>query len=141
MQSKEKILVILDDVWNKLELKDIGLSPLPSGIKLLLTSRYARICIQIADDVNSIFQIVDVKVLHEMEARNLFYELTRVSEFNVSCMKLEVRSSENVVVSPLPSNSLPKHLDLKDFQYGKTRMTVSWEESLMLTRLCKKLLR
>ncbi|KAM0013769.1 putative P-loop containing nucleoside triphosphate hydrolase, leucine-rich repeat domain superfamily [Helianthus debilis subsp. tardiflorus] len=37
--GKKKILVILDDVWEKVDIKDIGLtSPLPKGVKLLLTS-------------------------------------------------------------------------------------------------------
>ncbi|KAI3679904.1 hypothetical protein L2E82_50884 [Cichorium intybus] len=37
--GRKKVLVILDDVWETIELKDIRSSPLLNGFKLLLTSR------------------------------------------------------------------------------------------------------
>ncbi|KAJ9542069.1 hypothetical protein OSB04_028575 [Centaurea solstitialis] len=43
-KSEKGILVILDDVWEKVELGYVGLSPLPNGVKLLLTSRNEVFC-------------------------------------------------------------------------------------------------
>ncbi|GKB43218.1 NB-ARC domains-containing protein [Tanacetum coccineum] len=62
-ESKEKSLVILDDVWkeSKIKLEDIGLaSPLPKGVKLLLTSRDESICRQIAVDASSVLEVVEL---------------------------------------------------------------------------------
>ncbi|MFS8008211.1 putative P-loop containing nucleoside triphosphate hydrolase, leucine-rich repeat domain superfamily [Helianthus anomalus] len=72
-----KILVILDDVWEKVELKDIGLtSPLPNGVRLLITSRDSNICTQIAASVDLVLQLVRVDVLEEAEAQSLFSQIT-----------------------------------------------------------------
>nr|GFB78258.1 NB-ARC domains-containing protein [Tanacetum cinerariifolium] len=69
-ERKEKILVVLDDVWEKIKLEDIGLaSPLPNGVKLLLTSRNVQVCRQIAVDADSVPGVVEVLVLKEEEAR------------------------------------------------------------------------
>ncbi|KAK9080866.1 hypothetical protein SSX86_000008 [Deinandra increscens subsp. villosa] len=79
--ENRRILVILDDVWEKLELKDIGLtSPLPKGIKVLLTSRSEVVCQQIASAVGSVVQVVSVFVLNETEAQFLFFASSGVSE-------------------------------------------------------------
>ncbi|KAJ0762622.1 putative P-loop containing nucleoside triphosphate hydrolase, leucine-rich repeat domain superfamily [Helianthus annuus] len=80
-EDNEKVLIILDDVWKKIELKDIGLtSPLPKGVKLLLTSRYSDICKQVAVDANSDLQEVKVDVLEEAEAHKFFSGITGVLE-------------------------------------------------------------
>ncbi|PWA73922.1 NB-ARC domains-containing protein [Artemisia annua] len=80
-ERKEKSLVILDDVWEKIKLEDIGLaSPLPKGVKLLLTSRDVKVCQQIAVDAESVLEIVTVDVLKEGEARDFFSQITGVSE-------------------------------------------------------------
>ncbi|KAJ0654625.1 putative P-loop containing nucleoside triphosphate hydrolase, leucine-rich repeat domain superfamily [Helianthus annuus] len=80
-QDNKKVLIILDDVWEKIELKDIGLtSPLPKGVKVLLTSRKDNICKQIAVDANSDLQVVKVDVLEEAEAHNFFSGITGVLE-------------------------------------------------------------
>ncbi|KAJ0693098.1 putative P-loop containing nucleoside triphosphate hydrolase, leucine-rich repeat domain superfamily [Helianthus annuus] len=43
--GQKKILVIMDDIWKEVDLKDVGLtSPLPNGFKLLFTSRFEPIC-------------------------------------------------------------------------------------------------
>ncbi|GKD26659.1 NB-ARC domains-containing protein, partial [Tanacetum coccineum] len=84
-ESKEKSLVILDDVWkeSKIKLEDIGLaSPLPKGVKLLLTSRDESICRQIAVDASSVLEVVRVDVLKEGEARDLFCRIAEISVEN-----------------------------------------------------------
>ncbi|KAD7477064.1 hypothetical protein E3N88_00200 [Mikania micrantha] len=79
--KKSRILFILDDVWEKIELKEIGLtSPIPNGLKLLLTSRLSHICKQIAVSAHLVFEEVKVNVLEEDEARNLFFGITNVSK-------------------------------------------------------------
>ncbi|KAL8245708.1 hypothetical protein R6Q59_006924 [Mikania micrantha] len=94
--KKERILFILDDVWNKIELKDIGLtSPLPNGLKLFLTSRDSDICRQIAVSAHSYlsFKVVEVEVLTEEEAQNLFFKITNVSKedkwYDIGCQIVE----------------------------------------------------
>ncbi|XP_023758718.1 uncharacterized protein LOC111907150 [Lactuca sativa] len=79
-EGKRKVLVIFDDVWETIELKDIGLSPLPNGFKLLLTSRNENICKQIAVEANSDSTLVRVDVMEELEAHNFFWQITGVSK-------------------------------------------------------------
>ncbi|KAL8245643.1 hypothetical protein R6Q59_006859 [Mikania micrantha] len=95
-EKKERILFILDDVWQKIELKDIGLtSPLPNGLKLFLTSRDSDICRQIAVSAHShtSFKVVEVEILTEEEAQNLFFKITNVSKednrYDIGCQIIE----------------------------------------------------
>nr|XP_043631586.1 probable disease resistance protein At4g27220 [Erigeron canadensis] len=78
-ESKEKVLVVLDDVWEKVELKDVGLSPLPNGFKLLLTSQDENVCTQIAVEADSDLSVVRVNVMEESEANNFFFQISKVS--------------------------------------------------------------
>ncbi|KAD7476962.1 hypothetical protein E3N88_00098 [Mikania micrantha] len=94
--EKKRILVTLDDVWKKIELKDIGLtSPLPNGLKLFLTSRESDICRQIAVSAHShnSFKVVEVEVLTEEEAQHLFFKITNVSKednrYDIGCQIVE----------------------------------------------------
>ncbi|KAJ9551264.1 hypothetical protein OSB04_015309 [Centaurea solstitialis] len=80
-KSEKGILVILDDVWEKLELKDIGLSPLPNRVKLFLTSRYENICRTIAVlEGNLDHEVLRVEVLEQKEALQFFCQITKISE-------------------------------------------------------------
>ncbi|KAD7476988.1 hypothetical protein E3N88_00124 [Mikania micrantha] len=95
-EKKKRILFILDDVWKKIELKDIGLtSPLPNGLKLFLTSRDSDICRQIAVSAHSqtSFKVVEVEVLTEEEAQHLFFKITNVSKednrYDIGCQIVE----------------------------------------------------
>nr|XP_043622423.1 disease resistance protein At4g27190-like [Erigeron canadensis] len=72
--GKNKILVILDDVWQLVDLNNIGLTTLPNqGIdfKLLLTSRSRDVCIEMGVEANSIF---NVKLLANVEAQRFFWK-------------------------------------------------------------------
>ncbi|KAI3516599.1 hypothetical protein L1887_15521 [Cichorium endivia] len=80
LEGQKKVLVILDDLWEMIELKDIGLSTLPNGFKLLLTSRYQNVCTQIAVEAKSAFRVISVDVMEELEARNFFWENTGASK-------------------------------------------------------------
>ncbi|KAI7728779.1 hypothetical protein M8C21_031624, partial [Ambrosia artemisiifolia] len=73
-EGKKKILVILDDVWEEFDIKEIGLaSPLPNGFKLLLTSRDENVCKSMGVEASSIFRIA---ILEEPEAKTLFWEIS-----------------------------------------------------------------
>ncbi|XP_071697243.1 uncharacterized protein [Rutidosis leptorrhynchoides] len=74
--GSKKVLVILDDVWEEMDLRDIGLTaPLPKGFKLLLTSRDERVCTKMGVVPSCIFKIV---VLEESEAKKLFWEIAGI---------------------------------------------------------------
>ncbi|KVH99778.1 Disease resistance protein [Cynara cardunculus var. scolymus] len=79
-KAENGILVILDDIWEKVELKDVGLSPLPNGVKLLLTSRYEDICKSVAIESNLDLIILKVNVLEEIEAHKLLCQITGISK-------------------------------------------------------------
>ncbi|KAJ0746322.1 putative P-loop containing nucleoside triphosphate hydrolase, leucine-rich repeat domain superfamily [Helianthus annuus] len=71
--GQKKILVIMDDIWKEVDLKDVGLtSPLPNGFKLLFTSRFEHVCTQMGVRPSSIFR---VGVLNDEEAKTLFFEI------------------------------------------------------------------
>nr|XP_043633055.1 uncharacterized protein LOC122604230 [Erigeron canadensis] len=76
--GRKKILIILDDLWNIVDLKDIGLaSPFPKGFKLFLTSRDERLCGQMGVETSSILKMGG---LEEAKAKQLFWETTGLSE-------------------------------------------------------------
>ncbi|KAJ0652389.1 putative AAA+ ATPase domain, P-loop containing nucleoside triphosphate hydrolase [Helianthus annuus] len=66
----KKTLVIMDDIWSEVDLKDVGLSPLPNGFKLLFTSRFENVCARMGVKTDSVFKI---RVLDEAEAKTLFF--------------------------------------------------------------------
>ncbi|KAI7747562.1 hypothetical protein M8C21_012074 [Ambrosia artemisiifolia] len=77
LKGGENILVIMDDVWEAINLKDIGLaSPIPKGFKLLVTSRIEKDCIKMDIETKSIFKMVG---LEEQEANSFFWETVRIS--------------------------------------------------------------
>ncbi|XP_042754871.2 uncharacterized protein LOC111917409 isoform X1 [Lactuca sativa] len=82
VKLKKKVLVILDDVWETIELKDIGLSPFPNSFKLLLTSRNEIICRQIAATCNFDLKVVNVELMEELEAQNFFWKIIGAAKQN-----------------------------------------------------------
>ncbi|KAL7195443.1 hypothetical protein ACSBR1_035629 [Camellia fascicularis] len=76
LSGTKRILVILDDVWEHLELNDIGI-PFGDGhrgSKILMTSRFDNVC----NDMNAQEKFT-VEVLTEEEAWNLFEEMAGIS--------------------------------------------------------------
>ncbi|KAI7981625.1 putative disease resistance protein [Camellia lanceoleosa] len=76
-----RILVILNDVWKRLELNDIGI---PFGVnhkgcKIVMTSRSEDVCNGMDTQKN-----FKVGVLHKEEAWNLFKEMARISDEGTS---------------------------------------------------------
>ncbi|PWA38641.1 NB-ARC domains-containing protein [Artemisia annua] len=79
-QQRKKVLVIIDDLWNEFDLKDIGLmSPLPSGFKLLITSQFYYVCTKMGVNAESIFT---VGVLNDTDAKTLFFGIVGPSVGN-----------------------------------------------------------
>ncbi|KAK2978923.1 hypothetical protein RJ640_019238 [Escallonia rubra] len=68
LKNGKKILVILDDVWDKLPLEDMGLDFGDSrGCKILMTSRSERVC-----EANKCLRNFLINVLSQEEALGLF---------------------------------------------------------------------
>ncbi|KAI8534283.1 hypothetical protein RHMOL_Rhmol10G0078300 [Rhododendron molle] len=81
LKQRERILVILDDVWKKLELNGIGIpfGDANKGCKILVTSRSEEVC----NDMGA-KRKVQVQVLPREEAWNLFRETAEISEDNTN---------------------------------------------------------
>ncbi|CAI9270375.1 unnamed protein product [Lactuca saligna] len=78
--GKNKFLIILDDVWQTVDLGDIGLSPLPNqgvDFKVLLTSRNRHVCTMMGVEGNS---ILHVGLLIDSEAQRLFWQFVETSD-------------------------------------------------------------
>ncbi|CAL5423013.1 unnamed protein product [Camellia sinensis] len=79
--SVGRVLVILDDVWKRLELNDIGIpfGDNHEGCKIVMTSRSEDVCNGMDTQKN-----FKVGVLHEEEAWNLFKEMAGISDEGTS---------------------------------------------------------
>ncbi|XP_028085377.1 disease resistance protein SUMM2-like [Camellia sinensis] len=79
--SVGRVLVILDDVWKRLELNDIGIpfEEKHKGCKIVMTSRSEDVCNGMDTQKN-----FKVGVLHEEEAWNLFQEMAGISDEGTS---------------------------------------------------------
>ncbi|KAM3741667.1 hypothetical protein ACB098_07G013700 [Castanea mollissima] len=69
LEKEEKFLLILDDVWAKIDLDTLGV-PVPEvhkGCKIILTSRLKEVCRTMTTDLN-----IKVEVLNDDEAWQLF---------------------------------------------------------------------
>ncbi|KAI3517972.1 hypothetical protein L1887_06247 [Cichorium endivia] len=81
--GKTKFLIILDDVWEMVDLNDIGLTPFPNqgvDIKVLLTTRDAHVCTNMGAEANSVF---NVGLLSKLEAQNLFWQFVETSDLEL----------------------------------------------------------
>ncbi|KAM3741658.1 hypothetical protein ACB098_07G012800 [Castanea mollissima] len=69
LEKEEKFLLILDDVWAKIDLHTLGV-PMPEvhkGCKIILTSRLMEVCRTMTTDLD-----IKVEVLNDVEAWQLF---------------------------------------------------------------------
>ncbi|XP_028085381.1 disease resistance protein At4g27190-like isoform X2 [Camellia sinensis] len=76
-----RVLVILDDVWKRLELNDIGIpfGDNHKGCKIVMTSRNKDVCNSMGTHEN-----FEVGILHKEEAWNLFKEMAEISDEGTS---------------------------------------------------------
>ncbi|XP_076889970.1 disease resistance protein At4g27190-like [Bidens hawaiensis] len=86
-KNGEKILVILDDVWEEIKLKDIGLtSHFPKGFKLLVTSRNEKGLTKMnAETKAKVFKMVGIE---EAEANSFFWETVGLSDADGELRKI-----------------------------------------------------
>nr|KAJ0220114.1 hypothetical protein LSAT_V11C200053000 [Lactuca sativa] len=78
--GKKKFLVILDDVWQPVDLEDIGLSRFPNqdvDFKVLITSRDQSVCTEMGVKADLVLK---VSVLEEAEAHSLFLQFLEPSD-------------------------------------------------------------
>ncbi|XVF79320.1 hypothetical protein PTKIN_Ptkin14bG0211900 [Pterospermum kingtungense] len=69
LEKEEKVLIVLDDMWKELNLKEVGIPILANGkgCRVVLTTRRKPVCQSMASQVTVI-----LRVLEEDEAWNLF---------------------------------------------------------------------
>ncbi|XP_040972479.1 putative disease resistance protein At5g05400 [Gossypium hirsutum] len=77
LENEEKVLIILDDMWNKVHLKDIGipLNENGKGCKIILTTRLLKVCESMECQV-----FVPIDVLDDDEAWTLFRMKANLNE-------------------------------------------------------------
>ncbi|XVF79099.1 hypothetical protein PTKIN_Ptkin14bG0192200 [Pterospermum kingtungense] len=73
IEKEEKVLIVLDDMWSELNLKDIGvpLAETRKGCKIILTTRHHQVCDSMKTQVT-----VSLGVLEDDEAWDLFKMVT-----------------------------------------------------------------
>ncbi|XP_062144896.1 probable disease resistance protein At4g27220 [Alnus glutinosa] len=116
----KKILVILDDIWETINLKEIGI---PSeGCKVLLTSRIQKV---LSEDIHVQKDFV-LKVLPEEEAWSLFEKMAGdcVKDPNLQSIAAEV--AKECAGLPLALVTVSKAL--------KNKESFEWEDALQLLR-------
>jgi disease resistance protein RPS2 len=67
--EEEKFMLILDDVWEKIDLGDLGVPEPVQGFKIILTTRLKKVCTGMKTD-----NTVKVVVLNDKESWQLFSE-------------------------------------------------------------------
>ncbi|PHT96835.1 hypothetical protein BC332_34243 [Capsicum chinense] len=121
MQKDSRVLVILDDVWKKVDLKRVGI---PSGsdrnyrCKVALTTRLRDVC----DDMEA-KKIVDVEILSEKEAWILFRQKAGNSADDSSLSEVAKKVAKECKGLPLAIVTVAGALK------GKTKP--SWEDALV----------
>ncbi|XP_039158244.1 probable disease resistance protein At4g27220 [Eucalyptus grandis] len=134
--NEKNILIILDNLWEKLELKEVGIpcgdDNKVRGCKLLLTSRY-RDVLRIDMCSNQQFQLNE---LEDGEAQRLFERIVGDKVKNPEFTSLVRRVVKNCGGLPLLIVSLAKrlkHEDLAAWRNASTYIDVSNVKSLVET--------
>ncbi|PHU05992.1 hypothetical protein BC332_26814 [Capsicum chinense] len=121
MQKGSRVLVILDDVWKKVDLKRVGI---PSGsdhnyqCKVALTTRLRDVCVDMEAQ-----KIVDVEILSEKEAWILFRQKAGNSANDSSLSEVAKEVAKECKGLPLAIVTVAGALK------GKTKP--SWEDALV----------
>ncbi|KAK3440142.1 hypothetical protein EUGRSUZ_B00443 [Eucalyptus grandis] len=68
-KKRGKSTVILDDVWESFDLKEVGIPIESNGIKLVLTTRSFKVCNQMQCE-----KMIKIEPLSHIEAESLFFE-------------------------------------------------------------------
>ena len=113
LKQEKKTLIIIDDIWNPLNLEDLGISfgDDQKGCKLLLTSRFYNV---ICNDMDTQKQF-PVGVLFENEARNLFEnivgDLAKTPEIQPNMIKIVKECSGLPIAITTVANTLKNEKD------------------------------
>uniref|UniRef100_A0A6N2KAL8 NB-ARC domain-containing protein n=1 Tax=Salix viminalis TaxID=40686 RepID=A0A6N2KAL8_SALVM len=71
LRTKQKWILILDDLWNTFELHEVGILDLVKGCKLIMTTRSERVCHQMHSQRKIKVKSLSVKKLGLCSWRNL----------------------------------------------------------------------
>ncbi|KAG5552242.1 hypothetical protein RHGRI_010357 [Rhododendron griersonianum] len=123
LKQRERILIILDDVWKKLELNGVGIpfGDVHKGCKILVTSRREEVC----NDMGA-KKKVQVQVLPREEAWNLFRETAEISEDNTNYQSIKREVANECGGLPIDILTVGRAL------YGKGES--SWRSALAQLR-------
>ncbi|KAG5552146.1 hypothetical protein RHGRI_010298 [Rhododendron griersonianum] len=123
LKQKARILVILDDVWKRVELNDIGIpfGDDHKGCKILVTSRSEEVC----NDMGAQKKI-PVQILHKEEAWNLFKEMAGIPEDDINFQSTKMAVANECGGLPIAIVTVARALKGK----GKS----SWDSALEALR-------
>ncbi|XP_039161837.1 putative disease resistance protein At3g15700 isoform X2 [Eucalyptus grandis] len=132
--SEKKILIILDNLWKKLELKEVGIPCVDDnkvrGCKLLLTSRYRDVlCLDMGSD-----RQFRVNELEDGEARKLFERTVgeRINDLEVRCfIDGVVQKCGGLPLLIIPVAKRLKHGDLAEWRNALTNIEGSDVKSIV----------
>ncbi|KAI4308646.1 hypothetical protein L6164_031702 [Bauhinia variegata] len=121
LSSMRRILVILDDVWEKLNFEDIGI---PNNCYILLTTRELSVC-----NTMECQEKVSLLLLNEEEPWNLFQNCAGITEENFDTFKALGQEIANEckglpVAIAAVAGSL-KGKELVDWKYTRDKLRVS----------------
>ncbi|KAF7139348.1 hypothetical protein RHSIM_Rhsim07G0168300 [Rhododendron simsii] len=124
MKCRKTILVILDDVWKRLELKHVGIpfGDAHKGCKILVTSRSEEVC----NDMGAQKKFT-VQVLPKEEAWSLFCEMAGISEEQTNFQPMKMAVANECRGLPIAIVTVGRALKGKD--------EPSWRSAL--AQLCK----
>lgn len=138
LQNEKKVLIILDDVWNVLKLKEIGI-PLDKssskGCKIILTTRRMGVCESMGEHVSdsqSLFKTVSLGVLEEDEAWKLFETKASLDEDKDDTETIKVAKEVAKECKGLPVAIVTLARALKG-----TKTVMEWEVALKKLRSCR----
>ncbi|KAF5796084.1 putative P-loop containing nucleoside triphosphate hydrolase [Helianthus annuus] len=117
--KEEKVLIILDDVWEELKLEELGI---PCGseymnCKILLTSRSRDVCAAMNAQKN-----ISVNPLQEKEAWTLFERVVGKSEWDHTLKEVALKIVKECGGLPLFIQAVGKALKDKEIKFGRQRI-------------------
>jgi sentrin-specific protease 7 len=69
LETKEKLVLILDDVWKYIDLEKVGIHPKVNGIKVIVTSRLVHVCHQMDCQPHVMIEMFPLSCYDEDEYR------------------------------------------------------------------------
>ncbi|XVE53005.1 hypothetical protein DITRI_Ditri02bG0170000 [Diplodiscus trichospermus] len=125
LEKKEKVLIILDDMWNELDLKKIGIlfSEKRKGCKIIFTTRHKQVCNYMKSQVT-----VPLDVLDKDEAWTLFKMNASLENASPDIINVAKEVAKECGGLPIAIVTLAKALrskDLNDWQLALRKLEES----------------